>query len=99
VIYQSLFEQSDWSECSLVSIGGRGREGLVSTACTCTVVIQILNNPITYGYFLVYLPFDVLNIPGNGKLGQFNFRARFRVTSRDVATSIDEGVRTVWECV
>ena len=33
---------SDW---------GRGKEGLVSTVCTCAV-IQILNNPITYGYRL-----------------------------------------------
>jgi hypothetical protein len=32
-----------------------GREGLVSTACACAVIIQILNNPITYGY----LPFDL----------------------------------------
>jgi hypothetical protein len=38
---------------------GREREGLVSTACACTVIIQILNNPITYRYFLVYLPFDL----------------------------------------
>ena len=33
-------------------IGGRGKEGLVSTACACAVIIQILNNPITYGYCL-----------------------------------------------
>ena len=33
-------------------IGGRGKEGLVSTACACAVIIQILNNPITYGYRL-----------------------------------------------
>ena len=32
--------------------GGRGKEGLVSTACACAVIIQILNNPITYGYRL-----------------------------------------------
>ena len=38
---------------------GREREGLVSTACACAVIIQILNNPITHGYFLVYLPFDL----------------------------------------
>ena len=38
------------------SRGGRGREGLVSTACACAV---ILNNPITYGYCLVYLPFEL----------------------------------------
>jgi hypothetical protein len=37
----------------------RERESLVSTACVCTVIIQILNNLITYGYFLVYLPFDL----------------------------------------
>ena len=33
-------------------IGGSGKEGLVSTACECAVIIQILNNPITYGYRL-----------------------------------------------
>ena len=33
-------------------MGGRGKEGLVSTACACAVIIQILNNPITYGYRL-----------------------------------------------
>ena len=33
-------------------IGGRGKEGLVSTTCACAVIIQILNNPITYGYRL-----------------------------------------------
>ena len=33
-------------------IGGRGKEGLVSTACACAVIIQILNNLITYGYRL-----------------------------------------------
>ena len=38
---------------------GEEREGLVSTACACTVIMQILNNPITYGYCLVYLPFDL----------------------------------------
>ena len=32
--------------------GGGGKEGLVSTACACAVIIQILNNPITYGYCL-----------------------------------------------
>ena len=40
-------------------IGGRGREGLVSTACTCAVIMQILNNLIMQGYYLVYLPFDL----------------------------------------
>jgi hypothetical protein len=40
---------------------GRKREGLVSTACVCAVIIQILNNPITYGYFPVYLPFDLIS--------------------------------------
>jgi hypothetical protein len=42
-------------------IGGRGgrEKGLVSTACACAVIIQILNNPITYGYFLIYLHFDL----------------------------------------
>ena len=35
---------------------GRGKEGLVSTACA--VIIQILNKPIMYGYCLIYLPFD-----------------------------------------
>ena len=39
-----------------------GREGLVSTACACVVIIQILNNPIAYGHCLVHLPFD-LNLP------------------------------------
>ena len=34
---------------------GRGKEGLVSTACACAVNIQILNNPIMYGYSLVYM--------------------------------------------
>ena len=34
-------------------------EGLVSTVCACAVIIQILNNPITYGYCLVYLSFDL----------------------------------------
>ena len=34
---------SDWGE-----EGG----GLVSTACACAFIIQILNNPITYGYRL-----------------------------------------------
>ena len=34
---------SDW---------GRGKEGLVSTACACVIIIQILNNPIKYGYHL-----------------------------------------------
>ena len=38
---------------------GEEREGLVSTACACAVIMQILNNPITYGYCLVYLPFDL----------------------------------------
>jgi hypothetical protein len=38
---------------------GKKRKGLVSTACACAVIIQISNNPITYGYFLVYLPFDL----------------------------------------
>ena len=38
------------------SEGGRGKEGLVSTACACAVIIQI---PITYGYCLVYLSFDL----------------------------------------
>ena len=41
------------------SEAGRGKEGLVSTACACAIIIQILNNPITYGYSLVYLPFDL----------------------------------------
>ena len=36
-------------------IGGRGKEGLVSTACACAVIVQILNNPITYGYRLYTL--------------------------------------------
>ena len=39
---------------------GRGKEGLVSTACTYAVIIQILNNPITYRYCPVYLPFDLI---------------------------------------
>ena len=39
--------------------GGRGKEGLVFTAYECAVIIQILNNPVTYGYCLVYLPFDL----------------------------------------
>jgi hypothetical protein len=40
---------------------GEGREGLVFTACACAcaVTTQILNNPITYGYFLVYLLFGL----------------------------------------
>ena len=29
-----------------------GGKGLASTACACAVIIQILNNPITYGYRL-----------------------------------------------
>ena len=33
-------------------IGGRGKEGLVSTVCACAIIIQILNNPIMYGYCL-----------------------------------------------
>ena len=37
---------------------GREKEGLVFTACACAV-IQILNNPSMYGYFLVYLCFDL----------------------------------------
>ena len=37
---------------------GKEREGLVSTTCTCAIIMQILNNPITYGYYLVYFPFD-----------------------------------------
>ncbi len=43
----------------LIGGQGRGREGLVSTACTCVVIIQILNNLITYGYFLVSLPSEL----------------------------------------
>ena len=39
-----VLRPSDW--------GGRGKEGLVSTVCACAVIIQILNNPITYGYRL-----------------------------------------------
>ena len=35
-----------------------GRPG-ISTACACAVIIQILNNPIMYGYCLVYVPFDL----------------------------------------
>ena len=34
--------------------GGKGRERLVPTARACTVM-QILNKPIMYGYFLAYL--------------------------------------------
>ena len=46
--------------CTLASspgllIGGRMKEGLVSTACACAVIIQILNNPIMYGYHLYTL--------------------------------------------
>ena len=41
------------------SMEGRGKEGLVYTACACAVIIQILNNLITYRYFVVYLPFDL----------------------------------------
>ena len=47
--------------CSLV-LGlqkGEERKGLVSTACACAIIMQILNNPITYGYCIVYLPFDL----------------------------------------
>ena len=33
---------SDWKEVKGI------REGLVSTACTCAVIMQILTNPITY---------------------------------------------------
>ena len=38
---------------------GRGKEGLVYTECACADIIQTLNNTITYGYFVVYLPFDI----------------------------------------
>ena len=40
-------------------IGERGRDGLVATACACAVIMRIVNNRITYGYFLVYLLFDL----------------------------------------
>ena len=66
-------------------IGERGKEGLVSSACTCAVIMQILNNPITYGYYLVYLPFD-LNSSHSMYLGitgwsQFeNFEQDFEIT-------------------
>ena len=57
-------KQINWCDCGAIIvyvivasspgllIGGRGKEGLVSTACACAVIIQILNNPITYGYRL-----------------------------------------------
>jgi hypothetical protein len=39
------------------SDGGWGEKSwymlCISTACVCTVIIQIFNNPIMYGYFLV----------------------------------------------
>ena len=38
---------------------GEGREGLVSAACACAVIMHILNNPIMYGFCLIYLPFDL----------------------------------------
>jgi hypothetical protein len=57
---ESLFLYS--SPGLLIGGRGRGREGLVSTACACAVIIQILNNLNMYRYFLVYLLFD-LNSP------------------------------------
>ena len=32
------------------SAGGRGKEGLVHTACTCVIILQNMENPITSGY-------------------------------------------------
>jgi hypothetical protein len=52
-----------------------------------------------YGYFLVYCPLTlilVLNVPRNGRLGQFDFRARFQGSSRNVTTLIYEGFRIAW---
>ena len=63
---------------------GEEREGLVSTACACTIIMQILNNPITYGYCLVYLPFDLnfsrSNLPRNDSLDSSSFEREFEVT-------------------
>ena len=54
---QQLKDHSSITECddrvSFIVVSSpdllRG-EGLVHTACACTSVIQILNNPLTYGY-------------------------------------------------
>ena len=63
---------------------GEEREGLVSTACACAVIMQILNNPITYGYCLVYLPFDLnssrSNVPRNDSLDSSSFKRDFEIT-------------------
>ena len=45
------------AKCRNVAIDLRGLlyeggEGIVSTACTCASIPQILKNPITYGYCL-----------------------------------------------
>ena len=68
---------------SLVPRPGREKEGLVSTACVCAVIIQILNNPIMHGYSLVYLSVDLntwcsmyLEIAG---LDSSNFKRDFNV--------------------
>ena len=34
---------------------GRGKEGLVHTACACAIILQNMENPITYGYLYTYL--------------------------------------------
>ena len=40
--YSLVPRPSDWG-----GGGGGGEEGLVSIACACAVIIQILNNPVT----------------------------------------------------
>ena len=74
------------------SLGGGGKEGLVSTSCTYAIIIMILNNPITYGYCLVYLPYDLnasystyLEMAG---LDSLNFERDFEVAR----TTLSEGL-------
>ena len=84
----AIFERAKLASSPGLLIGGRGGRGKAYAHAPL-----LFRFSITYGYHLVYLPLfwrsTYLDMAG---LGQFAFRVRFLGSSRDVATSINEGL-------